>query len=115
MPVIPICAIVNLLAVNINPLLHLPHYDHLCTSSCGTLTGAIALQTSSFPLSEDQYTVTAVEAVVSVNCVGSEAGLCECTWTETNIDTDNRCLIDQVAEVVCQGITINWMNCFFPM
>ena len=44
-----------------------------------------------------------MQAVVSVNCAGSEAGLRDCTWIETNIDIDGRCFIDQVAEAVCQG------------
>ncbi|CAI8021725.1 Fibrillin-2 [Geodia barretti] len=73
--------------------------------------GAIALQSSSFPLSEDHYVGTAVQAVVSVNCAGSEAGLRDCTWIETNIDIDGRCFIDQVAEAVCQDYSVGEGDC----
>ena len=77
--------------------------------TCTLQTGALALQTSSFKLSEDQYVEAAVQAVVSVDCVGDEAGLRECSWVTTSIDSDERCTIDRIAEVVCQGMYINWL------
>lgn len=77
------------------------------SSICTLPAGALALQTTSFPLSEDQYIATAVQAVISVNCVGNEAGLHDCSWTETNIDTNDNCAIDAVAEVVCQGMLLH--------
>ena len=65
--------------------------------------GALALQTSSFPLTDDQFLSAEVQAVTSVNCSGSEDWLHDCSWTVANLQTDDRCTSDRVAEVVCQG------------
>ena len=67
-------------------------------------TGALALQTSSFPVGEDEYVETNIIAISSLTCIGNEAGLRECSWNTVSIDTDDRCTIDKVAEIVCQGM-----------
>ena len=52
---------------------------------------------------EEEYTDSTVHAVVSVSCVGDEALFSQCGAVTTSIETDNRCSIDSVVEVVCQG------------
>ena len=52
---------------------------------------------------EEEYTDSTVHAVVSVSCVGDEAPFGQCGVVTTSIETDNRCSIDNVVEVVCQG------------
>ena len=66
-------------------------------------TGAIALQTTTFPITEETYTDDGVQAVVSVQCVGNETMFDKCSWRVTDIMTYDGCSIDHVAEVVCQG------------
>ena len=80
-----------------NSLIYMCYY-YICY-----FTGAIALQTTTFPITQEIYTDDGVQAVVSVNCIGNETVFDECSWIVTNIAIDNTCSIDHVAEVVCQG------------
>ena len=50
------------------------------------------------------YTDSTVTAVVSVSCTGNDTTFSECSLETTDIDTDDRCSIESVAEVVCQGM-----------
>ena len=82
----------------------MPCCHSLCQSvACYCLTGAIPLQTVAFPIAEEIYTKDGVLAVISVSCVKNETLFDECSWIVTDITTDDRCSIDHVAEVVCQG------------
>ena len=63
-------------------------------------TGSIGLQSTSFPIMNEAYIDSAVTAVISLNCIGDETRFSECISTMTDIE---RCSIQSVAEVVCQG------------
>lgn len=67
--------------------------------------GAVGLQTHSFPLIEGN--ISSAFAVVSLQCFGNELTIRNCVWTPRNLDVDETCNYDEVAEVICQGRQIH--------